>query len=325
MRRAALGLIALLAVAPAVHAQPATAPAGYPDRPIHLVVPFPAGSATDVISRIVAQKLGTRMGQQIVVENRPGASGNLGADYIAKSDPDGYTIGMITSSTHGVAPALGKLPYDPFKDFKPISMIGAAPYVLALYAGNPAKSVAELVALAKAKPNSLSYGSAGLASTAYLAMALFATDAGIEMTHVPYKSSAQSVIDMVTGRLDMQFATIAPVQQNIAAGQLRALATSGKVRSPALPNVPTMSESGFPDFDVTLWMAYAAPAGTPDGIVTRLNREMTAVLTDKDTAAAMQKQGFVPEPGPPEATTARITNEIGRWKALVDKTGIKLE
>ena len=180
MTRFLAALLVLVAVTPAM------AQSAYPDHPVRLIVPFPAGSATDTVSRIMAQKFSTRFGPQFVVENRPGASGNLGADIIAKSPPDGYTIGLITASTHGVAPALGtRLPYDPIKDFKPISMIGAAPYVLVLYPGIPAKSIAELVTLAKSKPSQLNYGSAGLASLAHLAAALFANDAGIDLTHVP--------------------------------------------------------------------------------------------------------------------------------------------
>ena len=212
MNRFATALLALLAA----FAAPALAQSDYPDRPVRLIVPFPAGSATDIVSRLLAQKFSARLGQQFVVENRPGASGHLGVDIVAKSAPDGYTIGLITASTHGVAPALGaKLPYDTIKDFKPISMIGAAPYVLVLYPGIAARNVSELVALAKTKPGQLNYGSAGLASLAHLAAALFASEAGIDLTHVPYKSSAQSSIDIITGRLDMQFATVGPTLATI--------------------------------------------------------------------------------------------------------------
>jgi tripartite-type tricarboxylate transporter receptor subunit TctC len=289
-------------------------------------VPFPAGSATDTVSRLLAQKFSTRLGQQFVVENRPGASGNIGVDLIAKAAPDGYTVGLITASTHGVAPALGaKLPYDPFKDFKPISMIGAAPCALVLYPGIPVKTVSDLVALAKTKPGQLNYGSAGLASLAHLAAALFESETGIDMTHIPYKSSAQSSIDMITGRLDMQFATVAPTLQNIRDGKLRALATTGRKRVSALPEVPTMIESGVKDYDVALWIAYVTPAGTPDAVVGRLNREMVAILNDPETAEALRKQGFDPDPGPPEAVSARVRSEVEQWRALVAKTGIKPE
>ena len=316
-------LVLALLAAPAA---PAFAQSDQPDRPMRLIVPFPAGSATDTVSRILMQKLGVRLGQQIVVENRPGASGSIGIDMIAKAAPDGATIGLVTASTHGVAPALGhKLPYDPIKDFKPIAMVGAAPYVLAMYPGIPAKTVAELVALAKTKAGELNYGSAGLASVAHLAAALFASETGIELTHVPYKSSAQSSIDMITGRLDMQFATVAPTLQNIRDGKLRALATTGRKRVFVLPDVSTMIESGVKDYDVTLWFGYAAPAGTPDAIVAKLNRDMTAILSDPETADTLRQQGFEPEPGPPEALAARIRSETEMWRGLVAKTGIKPE
>ena len=307
-------------------AAPAAAQDNWPDKPVRIVVPFPAGSATDIVSRLMGQKFSARFGQQFVIENRPGASGNLGVDIIAKSAPDGYTIGLITASTHGVTPALGtKLPYDSIKDFKPISMIGATPYVLVLYPGIPAKSIAELIALAKAKPGALNYGSAGLASLAHLAAALFANDTGIELAHVPYKSSAQSSIDIITGRLDMQFATVGPTLENIRDGKLRALATTGRKRVSSLPEVPTMIEAGVKDYDVTLWIAYVTPAGVPDAIIAKLNGAMNAILNEPDIVATLQKQGFEPEPGPPEAVTARIQNETEKWRALVANTGIKTE
>jgi tripartite-type tricarboxylate transporter receptor subunit TctC len=322
MKRAALLLLALVAMP----AAPAPAQSSYPDRPVRLIVPFPAGSATDIVSRLMAQKFSTELGQQFVVENRPGASGNLGVDMIAKSAPDGYTIGLVTASTHGVTPALGtKLPYDSIKDFKPISMIGAAPYVLVLYPGIPANSIAELVALAKTKPGQLNYGSAGLASLAHLAAALFASDTGIELTHVPYKSSAQSSIDIITGRLDMQFATVGPTLENIRSGKLRALATTGSKRVSSLPEVPTMIEAGVKDYDVTLWIAYVAPAGTPDAIVEKINLAMNRILKEPDIVENLQKQGFEPDPGTPQALTSRIAAETAKWRALVAKTGIKIE
>lgn len=324
MTRISLALICLLAAfATPVWAQ---SDASYPERPVRLIVPFPAGSSTDIVSRVMAQKLSTRLGQQFVVENRAGASGSLGADIVAKAAPDGYTMGLITASTHGVAPALGtRLPYDPVNDFKPISMIGAAPYVLVLHPGIAAKSVSELIALARTKPGKMTYGSAGLASLAHLAAALFASDMSIDLTHIPYKSSAQSSIDIMTGRLDMQFATVGPTLENIREGKLRALATTGRKRVPSLPDVPTMMEAGVKDYDVALWIAYVMPAGTPDAIVTRLNRAMTEILKETDVVESLQKQGFDPDPGPPAAVTARIRNETGKWRALVAKTGIKPE
>jgi len=322
VKRAAWALGALLIAASA----PALAQPDYPDRAVRLIVPFPAGSATDILSRVMAQKLATRLSQQFVVENRPGASGNLGVDMIAKAAPDGATMGLITASTHGVTPALGaKLPYDTIKDFQPISMIGAAPYVLVISPGIAAKTVAELVALARTKPGQLNYGSAGPASLAHLAAALFASDTGIQLTHVPYKSSAQSSIDIITGRLDMQFATVGPTLANIRDGKLRALATTGRRRVSSLPEVPTMMEAGVKDYDVSLWIAYVLPAGTPAPVTDKLNRAMVAILSEPDTVETLRQQGFEPEPGPPEAVTARVRSETEKWRTLVAKTGIRLE
>jgi tripartite-type tricarboxylate transporter receptor subunit TctC len=321
-----LSALLLTAIAAAPAGAQTAAAAAWPDRPVRLIVPFPAGSATDVVSRLLAQKFSAKFGQQFVVENRAGASGAIGVDIVAKAAPDGYTMGLITASTHALAPALGaKLPYDTAKDFKPVSMIFDAPYALVLYPGIPVRTLADLVALAKAKPGTLNYGSAGLASLAHLAGALFATSTGIELTHVPYRSSAQSSIDMITGRLDMQFATVAPTLANIRDGKLRAIATTGTKRVSALPEVPTMIEAGVPGYDVSLWAAYAMPAGTPDEIVARLNAEMRAILSDAEMVAALGKQGFEPIPGPPDAVARRIQSETEKWRSLVAKTGIKAE
>jgi len=300
--------------------------AGWPDRPIRLVVPFPAGSSTDIIARIIAQKLGSRLGQQIVIENRAGASGNIGADTVAKAAPDGTTIGIGTASTHAVAASLSaNMPYDPIKDFAPVAMLGGQPYVLVLYPGLPAHNLAELVALAKARPGTLNYGSAGVASLAHLATALLASMTGINITHVPYKSSAQSMTDMITGRLDMQLATIAPSLPNIRAGQLRALVTSGARRASVLPEVPTVAEAGIAGYEASLWMSLVAPAATPPAIIARLNREVNAVLDSAESKEALVAQGLETEPGPPEAVTERIRSDTAKWRGVVAKAGIKAE
>ena len=317
-------VMAILLAAGAAWAQ--TPEASWPDRPIRLIVPFPAGSSTDTVARILGQKLGTRLGQQVVVDNRVGASGNVGADAVAKAAPDGYTMGIATASTHTVAPNLSpNLPYDPIKDFQPIALIGAAPYVLVVYPGLPAKSLAELIALAKQKPGTLNYGSAGPASLAHLASALFANMAGIDIMHVPYKASAQSMTDMITGRLEMQFATIAPSLANIRSGQLRALAVSGAKRVSVLPDVPTVAEEGIPGYEAALWISFVMPPATPAAIVTRLNREVNQILTSEDGREALVAQGVEPEPGPPEALTARIRTDIAKWRKVIDQAGIKPE
>jgi tripartite-type tricarboxylate transporter receptor subunit TctC len=313
-------------VTSAARAQPAAGEPGWPSRPIRLIVPFPPASTADVVARVLGQKLGARLGQQFVVENRVGASGNIGAEMIAKAAPDGYTVGIVTSSTQAVSVTLSSsLPYDPIRDFTPVVMIASSPYVLVVYPGLPANSVAELIALAKRKPGVLNYGSAGPASLAHLAGALFATMTDIQITHVPYKSTAQSVIDMMGGRLDMQFATIPPSIQTIRAGQLRALAVTGKKRVEALPDTPTMVEAGVPGYDATLWFALVAPAKFPAGLASRLNHEVADILDAPDMKDLLAQQGLLAEAGPPELLTAQIRSDIGKWREVIAKAGITAE
>jgi tripartite-type tricarboxylate transporter receptor subunit TctC len=318
--------IALAWAMVAVTAIAQTGDDGWPERPIRLVVPFPAGSSTDIIARIVAQKLSHRLGQQVVIENRAGASGNIGADAVAKAAPDGYTMGIATTSTHAVAASLStSLPYDPIKDFAPVAMIGSQPYVLVLQPALPARNLAEFIALAKAKPGTLNYGSAGVASLAHLATALFASMAGVNIVHVPYKSSSQSMTDMITGRLDMQFATIAPSLPNIRAGQLRALATSGKTRVAALPELPTVAEAGLAGYEAALWVSLVMPSATPPTMIARLNREVNDILKSTEGTEALVAQGMVAEPGPPEALTERIRGDLEKWRGVAVKAGIRAE
>jgi tripartite-type tricarboxylate transporter receptor subunit TctC len=324
LRLASIMLAAALLAASAAVAQ--ASDTEWPQRPIRLIVPFPAGASTDIIARIVGQKLSQGLGQQIVIENRAGASGNIGADAIAKAAPDGYTIGLATASTHAVAASLNpNLPYDPIKDFAPVAMLGSQPYVLVVHPALPARNLAELIALAKAKPGTLNYGSAGVASVAHLATALFASMAGIDITHVPYKSSAQSVTDMITGRLDMQFATIAPSLPNIQAGQLRALATSGKTRVAVLPQVPTVAEAGIAGYEAALWVAVVAPAATPMTIIARLNRMVNEILNSTDGTEALIAQGMTAEAGAPGTVTQRIRDDIAKWRDVAAKAGIRPE
>ena len=298
----------------------------YPDHPLRLIVPFPPGSLTDLVSRIAAQRLAAQMGQQVVVENRVGATGSIGVEAIAKASPDGYNLGLITASTHGLVPALSTtLPYDPVKDFKPVSMIGEAPYVMVVSNTIPAKTVSEMLAYAKSRAGQMNYGSAGIGSVAHLAAALLAQKAGVEMNHIPYKSTAQSSVDLIAGRLDMQIATVAPTLPAIRDGKMRALATTGKRRLAALPDVPTMMEAGVKDYIVTLWAAFVTPAGTPDAAVGRLNAGMNAILAEPETIEALRKQGVEPEASTPGAVTTRIRDEIAMWRALIAKTGIKVE
>jgi tripartite-type tricarboxylate transporter receptor subunit TctC len=324
----ALAIAAFAAALPgsSALAQPTATEPGWPSRPIRLIVPFPPASTADVVARVLGQKLAARLGQQFVVENRVGASGNIGAELIAKAAPDGYTVGIVTSSTQAVAATLSaSLPYDPVRDFTPIVLIASSPYVLVVYPGLPAKSVAELIALAKRKPGALNYGSAGPASLAHLAGALFATMTDTALTHVPYKSTAQSVIDMMSGRLDMQFATIPPSIQTIRAGQLRPLAVTGKSRVDALPQTPTMAEAGVPGYDATLWFALVAPAKFPASLAARLNQEIVEMLNAADVKDLLAQQGLVAEAGPPEVLAAQIRSDIAKWQDVIARAGITAE
>jgi len=326
MNRFAFALAAFALATASARAQPAATEPGWQSRPIRLIVPFPPASTADVVARVLGQKLGLRLGQQFVVENRVGASGNIGTEMIAKAAPDGYTVGIVTSSTQAVAVTLSaSLPYDPIRDFTPIVMIASSPYVLVVYPGLPASSVAELIALAKRKPGALNYGSAGPASLAHLAGALFATTTDIALTHVPYKSTAQSVIDMMSGRLDMQFATIPPSIQTIRAGQLRALAVTGKQRVDALPDTPTMVAAGVPGYDATLWFALVAPARFPARLAGRLNHEIDDILNAADMKDLLTQQGLIAEAGPPEVLAEQTRSDIVKWREVIARAGITAE
>jgi tripartite-type tricarboxylate transporter receptor subunit TctC len=323
MVRLALLLMVVLAAGPALAQSDDT---NWPNRPIRFIVPFPAGSATDTVARLVGQKLGDRFRQNIVIENRVGASGNLGSEAVARAAPDGYTIGLATTSTHAVAVSLSpNLPYDPLKDFAPVGMLVTAPYVLAIHPGVPARNVAELIALAKARPRALNYSSAGPASLAHLAGVLFSHLTATELTHVPYRSSAQAMLDLVEGRIEIQFGTLAPTIPHIREGRMRALAVTSGKRVTALPDVPTLMETGIPGYEASLWMAVVAPAGVPPAIVARLSGELNAVLNMRETQDALLAQGMEAELGGGEHVRARIRADIEKWREVIAKAGIRAE
>jgi tripartite-type tricarboxylate transporter receptor subunit TctC len=299
---------------------------GWPGKPIKLIVPFPPGSSTDVIARIVAQVLSPHIGQPFVIENRVGASGMLGAEAVARAEPDGYTMGIATTSTHALASSLSaNLRYHPLRDFAPVSMIGSSPYVMVTYPRLEAKTVQEFIALAKEKRGKLSFGSAGPGSLAHLAGVLFSNMIGAQLIHVPYKSSAQSVTDLMTGRLDMQFATVPPTLPLIRSGQMQALATTGGKRSAVLPELPTIAEAGLPGYEAVLWMAIVMPAAVPQPIIARLNREVVKVLGNPEVEAALRAQGMDMETSTPDALRERIANDIEKWRLIVAQAGIEPE
>lgn len=307
--------IALVSVADIAMAQDKAGK--WPDRPVRFIVPFPAGSATDTVARIVAQKLASELGQPFVIDNRAGASGEIGTSLVMHAAPDGYTIGLATSSTHTVSAALNpKLAYDPIADFTAVSMIGTEPYVLLVSPNLPAKDVAGLIALAKAKPHALNYASAGPSSLAHIAGSLFERLTGVELTEVPYKSSSQAILDLAEGRIQMQFGTLAPTLGQIRAGKVRPLAVTSAGRIDSLPNVPTLEEAGLKGYEVVLWMAVVMPAHAPAAIATRLNTAMRDALADKDVVAALKAQGMEPGATTPEALRERIGTEIAKWRSL---------
>jgi tripartite-type tricarboxylate transporter receptor subunit TctC len=311
-------VVFLMSVTVATAALVAPASAQWPDRPIKLIVPFAAGSSSDTIARIVAAKAGEKLGQQIVVENRVGASTVIGTDAVAKAAPDGYTLGLANTTTHAASAALNaSLPFDPVKDFIPVAMIGSSPFVLISAPQLSASTLAEFVALAKSKPGALSYASAGTGTLAHLAGELFKRQAHIDVTHVPYRGTAQSMIDLMQGRIELSVSTIPPTLQQIHEGKLRALAVMGGKRNAMLPEVPTVAEAGVPGCEAGLWTAIVVPAGTPLAIVKRLNETMLAVAAAPDVQQAMKIQGVDPEPGSPEAVAERIKADVVKWKDVV--------
>ena len=313
--RLAVFLATIIAIA-IIGSNPARAE--WPDRPIKMIVPFSAGSSSDTIARIVAVKLGERLGQQVVVENRVGGSTIIGTDAVAKSAPDGYTLGLANTTTHAASAALNAtLPFDPVKDFTPVAMIGVSPFVLIGATQVSAPALKDFVALAKARPGSLSYASAGTGTLAHLAGELFKRKANIDVTHVPYRGSAQSMIDLMQGRIDLSVSTIPPTLQHVREGKLRALATMSEKRNVSLPETPTVAEAGVPGCEAALWTAIVAPARVPAGILNRLNAAVLAAVAAPEIQQALTIQGVEPEPGPPEAVSARISADIVKWKDVV--------
>lgn len=326
MTRLNLALL-IIAAAHAIGAAPSgSGAAPWPAKSIRLIVPFSPGSATDTIARVVAQKLSEALGQPVVIDNRAGASGSIGAEIAARAAPDGYTLILGTTSTHAIAASVNsKLSYDPVNDFSPLALIGSSPYVIAVHPALAANDLKELIALAKARPGQLSYGSAGNASLAHLAGELFSLMAGVRLIHVPYKSSALSVLDVLSGRIELQFGSIAPTLPHIRSGSLRALAVTGATRLAALPAVPTVIEAGLRGYEVVLWMGILAPARTPPAIVSRLNHELVAILGTAGIKDALVAQGVEPRPSTPAEFAAYIRAEIAKYRKVVKAAAIVID
>jgi tripartite-type tricarboxylate transporter receptor subunit TctC len=323
MTQFAFALLAGLLAAGAASAQPAGDTRWPTERPIRLIVPFQPGSSSDVIARIVSQRLAERLGQQIVVDNRVGASATLGSEAVARAEPDGYTMGLANTTTHASATAMQAKPaYDPIKDFTPVVLIGSSPMVILATPKLAAQNIQELIALAKAKPGTLNYASAGPGSIAHLTGALLEKMADIRMVHVPYRGTAQSVIDLMEGRIELLMGTIAPSLAHVREGKMRALATTGAKRNAQLPDVPTVAESGLSGYEAGLWSAFVLPAKAPAAVVARINREVIAVVNAPETRAALDKQGVVVETSTPDELAALIRSDVTRWTAIIREAGI---
>jgi tripartite-type tricarboxylate transporter receptor subunit TctC len=318
-------IVAVLAGCSLVSQAQAQGPA-YPRGPVTLVVPFPAGGPTDAMARQLALKLGERLGQQVVVDNKGGAGGSIAAEAVARAAPDGQTLFFGTTGTMAINPSLyAKLRYDPVKDFAPVSLMATTMNALVVHPEVPAKNLGELIKLAKARPNALTFGSAGNGSSNHLSGELFRTSAGLQITHVPYKGSAPALVDLLGGRLTMMFDTIAQQAGNVAAGKVRALAVTGPRRSPLLPDVPTAQEAGLKDYDVTIWFGVLAPAGTPAPVIERLNREIVAVMATDEMRKRMQADGAEARPTSPAEFAALIKRDMAKWAPVVKASGATLD
>ncbi len=314
--------LALCAMLPWVSAA-AHAANPWPARPLRLITPFPAGSSVDAAARAITPRVAQALGQSIVIDNRAGASGAIGAELGARAEPDGYTLCGGTTSTHALSKALNPhLSYDPEKDFVPVTLIGHLPYILAVHPAVAAANLGELIALARANPGKIRYSTVGSASMARLGGELLSQATGIQLTPVAYKSSAQSVIDTLAGRIELQFGTMAPVLPHVRAGRLRALAVTGGERAPALPDVPTAQEAGVRNFDVTLWLAVFAPARTPRAIVDRLHREFATSIGAPQVRDALVLQGLQPRTASPADLSKFLSAEIARWRAVARKANL---
>ena len=298
----------------------------YPSKPIRLVVPFPAGGSTDIIGRLVAQKLSERLGQQVVVDNRGGAGGTIGTDNAAKSPADGYTLLLSTTSTLAVAPsAYSKLAYDPVRDFAPVALVAITPYLLVVNTDVKANTLAEFVALAKSQPGKLNYASAGNGTTTHLAMEMLKDAAGIDVVHVPFKGNAPAELAVLGGEVQSLFGSMPAILQQTKAGKLRPLAVGSSARSPALPDVPTAAESGYPGFEATLWLGVSAPAGTPKPILDRLESELRAVVAMADFRDGLARNGADPISSTSAEFAKVIAADLVRYGKAVKAANIKLD
>jgi tripartite-type tricarboxylate transporter receptor subunit TctC len=298
----------------------------YPSKPIRLIVAFPPGGSTDIIARIVGQKLGERLGQQVVIDNRGGAGGTLGTEIAARASPDGYTLTMGTTSTHVIAAgAYAKLKYDPVRDFEPLTLVATTPYLLVVHPGVKANTLKEFIALAKSQPGKLNYASAGTGTTTQLAMEMLKTAASIDVVHVPYNGNGPANTATLGGQVQALFGSMPAVLTQAKAGRLRPLAVGTPKRSPSLPDVPSVAESGYPGFDASLWLGFFAPKGTAAPILKRLQAELTAIAQSAEMKEQFERNGAEPLTNTPAEFTKLIKVEIEKYAKVIKAAGIKLE
>jgi len=313
----AIGLCTLLA-----HAQ---APS-FPDRPVTIVVPFPPGGGTDAGARLIAQKLSTRWGQSVIVDNKAGASGMVGSEYVSRAKPDGYTLLIGNIGTFSINPSLyKKMPYDPDKAFVPVSMIAELPYFLLVTPSMKANNVKEFIAFAKANPGAVTYASSGSGSGPHLAGEMFEKATGLDMMHVPYKGGGPAAADVMAGHVNMYFSTVLESIGSVKSGKLKALGASSLVRSPAMPELPTIAESGVPGFDAASWIGIAAPAGTPPALVDKIAADIKAVISEQDTKQTLIQQGATPMPLTPAAFKARIESDRQRYAKVIKDGNVQVD
>ncbi len=317
----ALAAIAAFSAAPTATAQASS----YPDKPVRFVVPYPPGGGTDVIARIVHERFQAALGQTIVIENKGGAGGSVGTDVVAKSAPDGYTV-LFTLSSHTINPAIfPKLAYDTQKDFEPIGSVASLPQILVANPQFPANTVAELIALAKAKPDTLSFASVGNGSPGHLAGELFKLRTGTQMTHIPYRGGGPAVTDVMGGQVPLLWVSIPAAAQFVKTGKLKALGVSTLKRSAAFPDVPTLQEAGVPDFEVDSWYAMFVPAKTPPAVIDKLNRALNSVVADPGIREKLLAQGSEAVGGTPEALAKTVAAELPKWAKLAKDANIKAD
>jgi len=303
----------------------AAAQGNWPARPVKMVIPFPAGGPTDVMTRVLSDKLSQALGQPVVVENKPGAGGAIGADFVAKSAPDGYTFVMATGSTHSVGPYLGKVPYDPVKDFTPVVYVGYATNILLVSPALGVSNVRELIDLAKKNPGKLNYSTSGIGSVAHLTSEMFASQAGIQLTHVPYKGTQQSIPDLASGQVALLFDNVMTGKPHVESKRLKGIAISSLKRSSLLPDIPTVDESGLPGFDSRNWFGIFGPAGTPRPVVDRINAEMNRILADPAVRERFNGLGFEVTGGTPAEFAAVMQSETQRWTRVIREANVKAE